>query len=91
MTTMTGCSASIVRMEEKRWDPRLLYARASELFWGVVSLLLFMILGPFAAPAALWAIFSLESEHRGRSEPEPAAPEDSGDIRWFFSNRRIWK
>jgi hypothetical protein len=44
----------------------------SEIFWGGLSLALFMILGPFAAPVALVAVFGLDSRYRGECEPEPA-------------------
>lgn len=42
----------------------------SELFWGVICLMLFMILGPFSAPVALIAVFSLRGEERGTKKPE---------------------
>lgn len=42
----------------------------SEIFWFSVCLLLFMILGPFAAPFALFAIMNLDSEYRGNATPE---------------------
>jgi hypothetical protein len=41
-----------------------------EMFWFLVSFVLFLVLGPFAAPVALIAIFSLEGEDRGLTEPE---------------------
>lgn len=44
----------------------------SEFFWGGFSLVLFMILGPFAVPVALVAVFGLDSRYRGACEPEPA-------------------
>lgn len=43
-----------------------------EMCWFLLALLLFMILGPFAAPIAVYAIFGLDSEHRGLREPEEA-------------------
>ena len=42
----------------------------SEVCWFLVSLVLFMVLGPFAAPVALIAVFTLDSESRGSSEPQ---------------------
>lgn len=42
----------------------------STIFWFVVSLVLFMILGPFSAPIALLTIFGQGAEGRGCSEPE---------------------
>ena len=42
----------------------------SELFWGLLCLMLFMKLGPFSAPVALIAVFSLHGEARGSAEPE---------------------
>jgi hypothetical protein len=41
-----------------------------EVFWFLVSFGLFLVLGPFAAPVALIAIFSLEGDERGATEPE---------------------
>lgn len=43
----------------------------SEWFWGLLCLLLFMLLGPFSAPVALLAVFSLRGGERGKIEPEP--------------------
>lgn len=42
----------------------------SEVCWFLLSLVLFMVLGPFAAPIAVFAIFSLDSEHCGVNEPD---------------------
>ena len=42
----------------------------SEVCWFLLSLVLFMVLGPFAAPIAVLALFSLDSEHRGVNEPD---------------------
>lgn len=42
----------------------------SEICWFLVALVLFMVLGPFAAPIALLAIFRLDPEHRGWREPD---------------------
>lgn len=44
----------------------------SEICWFLLSLMLFMALGPFAAPIAVGALFSLDSEHRGLAEPDKA-------------------
>ncbi len=40
------------------------------VFWFLISFVLFLILGPFAGPVALIAIFSLEGDDRGCIEPE---------------------
>lgn len=46
------------------------WSALSEKFWFSVSLALFMVLGPFAAPIALFALFNLDATERGASEPE---------------------
>ena len=38
--------------------------------WCSVALILFLLLGPFAAPIVVMAIFNLPAEERGTSEPE---------------------
>lgn len=38
--------------------------------WCGLALLLFIVLGPFAAPVAVFAILNLPSEERGEAEPE---------------------
>lgn len=48
-----------------------------EIVWFFLALLLFVILGPFAAPAALIALFTYD--HEGRADlPEPEELERSG-------------
>lgn len=42
----------------------------SEVLWGLLCLMLFMVLGPFSAPVALIALFSLRGDERGTIEPE---------------------
>lgn len=44
--------------------------QVAEACWFAVALVLFLLLGPFAAPVAVLAIFSLPVEERGASEPE---------------------
>lgn len=44
--------------------------KIAEYCWLAVALVLFMIMGPFAAPVALCAVFGLPSEERGETEPE---------------------
>lgn len=57
-----------LRAKIRQW--RLSIPALSEAFWFLISLMLFMILGPFAAPFALYGIFSIDREHRGWREPE---------------------
>jgi len=45
-------------------------SKVAESCWLVLTLVLFVIMGPFAAPVALFAVLSLPSEQRGESEPE---------------------
>lgn len=42
----------------------------AEACWFAIALVLFLLLGPFAAPVVVLAIFSLPAEERGASEPE---------------------
>lgn len=44
--------------------------RIVEGCWLVVTLVLFIIMGPFAAPVALFAVLGLPPEERGEAEPE---------------------
>jgi hypothetical protein len=46
------------------------WSALSEKFWFSVSLALFMVLGPFAAPIALFTLFNLDAAERGVAEPE---------------------
>ncbi len=46
-------------------------AAISEIFWFVVSLALFMVLGPFAAPIALVAVMTCQSREEREELPEP--------------------
>jgi hypothetical protein len=41
-----------------------------EVCWCGLALVLFMVLGPFAAPVAVFALLNLPSEERGEAEPE---------------------
>lgn len=59
-----------VDFREKARQLRQSIPALSEAFWFLTSLVLFMVLGPFAAPFALYAIFSIDKEHRGWREPE---------------------
>lgn len=45
--------------------------KASESFWFSVCLVLFMVLGPFAAPIALGFVFSRQATGVEMTEPEP--------------------
>lgn len=42
----------------------------AEACWFSVALVLFLLLGPFAAPVVVLALFNLPAEERGASEPE---------------------
>jgi len=44
--------------------------QVTEVCWFSVALILFLLLGPFAAPIVVLALFSLPVEERGTSEPE---------------------
>lgn len=44
--------------------------QVAEGCWFFVALILFLLVGPFAAPVVVIALFSLPSEERGLSEPE---------------------
>jgi hypothetical protein len=44
--------------------------KIAEYCWLAIALVLFMIMGPFAAPVALFAVLGLPSEERGEAEPE---------------------
>jgi len=61
---------AVVEFREKVRQLRRVVPVLSETFWFLTSLLLFMVLGPFAAPFALYAIFSIDQDHRGWREPE---------------------
>ena len=45
-------------------------SKVAENFWCALTLMLFVVMGSFAAPVALFAILGLPSELRGESEPE---------------------
>ena len=46
--------------------------KASECFWGLLCLLLFMALGPFSAPIVLgYIFFGKIHEQGGAAEPDP--------------------
>lgn len=45
----------------------------SEKFWFLLSLTLFMVLGPFSGPIALIVLFKLSMEDRPDAEPEALA------------------
>ena len=62
--------ATGVELRERIRQLRQIIPALSEAFWFLTSLALFMVLGPFAAPFALYAIFSIDQEHRGWREPE---------------------
>lgn len=47
--------------------------KISEVFWCTTCLILFMILGPFAAPIVLAFMFSKHALNENAIEPEPVA------------------
>jgi hypothetical protein len=47
-----------------------LFERVSDWFWFLLSLSLFVVLGPFAAPVALIALTKLGLEENDLQEPE---------------------
>lgn len=49
---------------------RALAERVSECFWFLLSLVLFMVLGPFSGPVALIVLFKLGLEESVHAEPE---------------------
>ncbi|RPH42200.1 MAG: hypothetical protein EHM86_02905 [Desulfobulbaceae bacterium] len=44
--------------------------QVAEVCWFSVTLVMFLLLGPFAAPIVVLALFSLPAEERGVAEPE---------------------
>lgn len=44
--------------------------QVAEVCWFTVSLVMFLLLGPFAAPIVVLALFNLPAEQRGVAEPE---------------------
>ncbi len=44
--------------------------QVTEACWFCVVLILFLLMGPFAAPIVVLALFNLPAEERGASEPE---------------------
>ncbi|WP_457576206.1 hypothetical protein [Desulfomarina sp.] len=52
--------------------------KISECFWLSLSLLLFVIMGPFAAPVVLLVLFQLAREENGCVEPEPLGEDRPG-------------
>lgn len=49
--------------------------KISEWFWLSLSLVLFVVMGPFAAPVVLLVLFQLAKEDNGGLEPEPLVEE----------------
>ncbi len=72
MMTATECRKMRMFGAEGVQDVRDMFPALSEVFWFVLSLVLFIVLGPFSAPIALIAVFTIDREHRGLSEPEAA-------------------
>lgn len=67
--TVSGVSGPI-SLVAGRWRER-----ASEYFWFSVCLVLFMVLGPFAAPIALGFVFSSQSVSANLAEPQQVEEE----------------
>ena len=71
MTTISRCGSPLPAVTSRAVSFSSLWGRLAEAFWFTLALTLFMVLGPFAAPVALMAIFGLDPCHRGDMEPEP--------------------
>ena len=56
---------SIITAVSSKWQERV-----SSVFWFSVCLVLFMVLGPFAAPIALGFLFSKHMLNEEMTEPE---------------------
>jgi hypothetical protein len=72
MITTVECRDLAVPTKNSLSNLKVALPPVSEVCWFLLSLLLFMILGPFAAPIAVFSIFSLKGDERGKMEPEPA-------------------
>ncbi|MFV0437143.1 MAG: hypothetical protein ACK5PS_07110 [Desulfopila sp.] len=70
MMTITQCLEKAAVPRTERHALAAVLAKISEIFWFTVALLLFMVLGPFATPVVLMAIFGLAGSYRGEAEPE---------------------
>jgi len=75
MSTLTLTSKKI-HSTNTRPDNKALSARASELFWFSLSLLLFLAMGPFAAVPALIGLFSLKTSDEA-VEPDAERRDDA--------------
>ena len=53
--------------------PKAWLEKASECFWGVLCLILFMALGPFSAPIVLGYIFFGKIHDQEAAEPDPVS------------------
>lgn len=70
MTTLTRCDSPTGIVTNRAEHLSGLKDHISEGFWFTITLILFMVMGPFSAPVALMAIFTLDADARGTSEPE---------------------
>lgn len=75
MTTITQfldkINIGVVGVDEavKRVPARVSFRKISEVFWGVTTFVLFLLLGPFSAIAAICSVVSLAKQGNG-AEPE---------------------
>lgn len=70
MTTYSRCGSPLPAVTSRSVSFSSLWGRLAEAFWFALALALFMVLGPFAAPVALMAVFGLDPCHCGDAEPE---------------------
>ena len=52
-----------------RVPARISFQQVSEACWGIATFVLFLLLGPFSAIAAIWSVISLAKQGNG-AEPE---------------------
>ena len=75
MTTITQFLDKIhigaVGVEERKKSvpARVSFRQISEVFWGIATFVLFLLLGPFSAIAAICSVVSLAKQGNG-AEPE---------------------
>ena len=71
METTIKHSTGFYLPEITNWSKGIAWSKVGERFWCGLSLILFMILGPFAAPIALFAALSCGNQENCPATPEP--------------------
>lgn len=71
MLTAIECRNFSVSLKERLPLSGLSFPAMSEAGWLLLSLVLFMILGPFAGPVALVAVLTCRNREERESLPEP--------------------